>query len=809
MATPPLTYPGVYIVEVPSGVQTITGVATSIAAFFGRASKGALNEPVRVQSMTDFTRNFGNPYPGSDLAQSVKMFFDNGGTDCYVTRLAGGAVAPAKIHLKSLDNKNVLEATALSPGVLGNGLRLEVSYGTAKPDETFNLNVIQEDSGAEVGRETYLGLSMDPSSPQFAPALVTQQSSLISLNLHPDSAPGGATDLTVLANSFAGFSQSRVFTTTPIAAFRTEFEKILNDLTNPTPNFTISVDGSPQIDIKLMDPSNPVLGAAAPAIAPGSTWTLLQMQTRIEQVINAQLNAAMTGLAVSVTFQTTGNFSVLRITANSGLSRTVRVTRYSDPKTDLASAILLGLDQGGIEPARYSNFRPTPNGSFFDPVAGTVLSLGGLTRDAVTNIAIAGEPNISFTFNTPAATDPWHLDSNGTHDGVREKLLTILQAVNNTTSSSWRAELWGYRLAFLRKTGGVTTPVANTTASGVASTADATLGNAFKNNTRQYSLGVTGTSPYQIVPVAADNGNDGGPFGLTELQGVQANQTGLYALDGVDLFNLMVIPGDSGIASSVQETFWGPASIYCASRRAMLLMDPPDSWTKNHLPAVTLAQIQSLRNQVVKINSAVFYPRLVYNSGGVQKTIGPSGAIAGVISRVDATRGVWKAPAGIEADIRGIVDLDVNLTDAQNGTLNPQAVNCSRIFPSGIVNWGARTMDGFDDQGSEWKYIPIRRLALFLEESLFRGTKWVVFEPNDEPLWAKIRMNLRAFMMGLFRQGAFQGSSPDQAFFVKCDSETTTQNDRNLGIVNILVGFAPLKPAEFVVLRIQQIAGDL
>jgi uncharacterized protein len=313
------------------------------------------------------------------------------------------------------------------------------------------------------------------------------------------------------------------------------------------------------------------------------------------------------------------------------------------------------------------------------------------------------------------------------------------------------------------------------------------------------------------VPVAADKGSDGIPFTLTELQGVEANQTGLFALDSVDLFNLMAIPGDAGIPSSVQETFWGPASNYCQQHRAFLLIDPPATWVKNGRPEVknNTPLITTLRNTVAKQNSAVFYPRLVYNSGGLQKTIGPSGVIAGLMSRIDATRGVWKAPAGIEADLHGVVNLEINLTDPENGVLNKQAVNCARIFPSGIVNWGARTMDGFDDQGSEWKYIPIRRLALFLEESLYRGTKWVVFEPNDEPLWAKVRLNLNAFMMGLFRQGAFQGSTPDKAFFVKCDSETTTQNDRNLGIVNIEVGFAPLKPAEFVIIRIQQIAGDL
>ena len=179
------------------------------------------------------------------------------------------------------------------------------------------------------------------------------------------------------------------------------------------------------------------------------------------------------------------------------------------------------------------------------------------------------------------------------------------------------------------------------------------------------------------------------------------------------------------------------------------------------------------------------------------------------MARIDSSRGVWKAPAGTEADLRNITGLEVNLTDLENGVLNKLGVNCERIFPTGIVNWGARTLDGADDFGSEWKYIPIRRFALFLEESLFRGTKWIVFEPNDEPLWANFRLNLNAFMMSLFRQGAFQGTTPDKAFFVKCDAETTTQNDRNLGIVNIEVGFAPLKPAEFVIIKIQQIAGDL
>jgi phage tail sheath protein FI len=185
--------------------------------------------------------------------------------------------------------------------------------------------------------------------------------------------------------------------------------------------------------------------------------------------------------------------------------------------------------------------------------------------------------------------------------------------------------------------------------------------------------------------------------------------------------------------------------------------------------------------------------------------------VAGVIARTDATRGVWKAPAGIDAGLAGVNDLTmgadpVNLTDAENGDLNVLGINCLRTFPVvGRVVWGARTLRGADALADEYKYLPVRRLALYLEESLYRGTQWVVFEPNDEPLWAQIRLNIGAFLQGLFRQGAFEGSSPRDAYFVKCDAETTTVNDRNLGRVNIIVGFAPLRPAEFVILQIQQI----
>jgi phage tail sheath protein FI len=212
-------------------------------------------------------------------------------------------------------------------------------------------------------------------------------------------------------------------------------------------------------------------------------------------------------------------------------------------------------------------------------------------------------------------------------------------------------------------------------------------------------------------------------------------------------------------------------------------------------------------------NAAIYFPRLKVPDPNKENRVAefsPCGAVAGIFARTDSKRGVWKAPAGKEATLRGVSGLSYKLTSTENGQLNSLGVNCLRSFLKvGNVVWGARTLMGSDSIASEWKYVPVRRLTLYIEESLYRGTRWVVFEPNDEPLWAQIRLNVGAFMHNLFRQGALQGASTGDAYFVKCDGETTAQNDRDRGIVNILVGFAPLKPAEFVIIKISQIAGQI
>lgn len=309
--------------------------------------------------------------------------------------------------------------------------------------------------------------------------------------------------------------------------------------------------------------------------------------------------------------------------------------------------------------------------------------------------------------------------------------------------------------------------------------------------------------------------SDSEPLDQAAYEGSEEDKTGLHALEKADLFNLLCIPPDNREGDTLPAVYQA-AMAYCKERRAMLVVDSPAAWSANKETAAAKAR-DSLGDLglsgVAARNAALYFPRVAQADPlreGQLDTFVPCGIVAGVMARTDTQRGVWKAPAGLDAALNGIQGLEVNLTDDENGMLNPLGINCLRSFPVlGRVVWGSRTCRGADQLADEYKYVPVRRLALYIEESLYRGTQWVVFEPNDEPLWAQIRLNVGAFMHNLFRQGAFQGTTPREAYFVKCDKESTTQNDINLGIVNIVVGFAPLKPAEFVIIKIQQIAGQI
>jgi phage tail sheath protein FI len=760
-----LTYPGVYIEEIPSGVRTITGVATSITAFVGYTARGPVDTAVRIQSFADFERTFGGLNRDSEISYAVQQFFLNGGTDAYVVRVALNALAP-KVTLRDVALVSVLDVTAATPGTWGNNVRLDVDYATANPDSSFNLTVVRYDlqngNLVPVENESYANLSMNNRSSNYALNVVNNGSKLIRLALS-----GGLT----FSNS--SYSLSGNLSTVPTM---TANDNTLAGILDSKDPFTLTL-------------SNPTaINAAVDKIA--------EVVNQISAAITAAgLNARLTVSRTDPKGSASGTGTFLKLTS-SDTDQNSSVQMNLASANDAAVKLKLGLTNGGREAEGASSHRPAQTG----------LTSGDLTTVLGTNVALAATPiTVTFTDNTSASVIPptgtITLPANVAVDvTLAATLQQKLRAIPNPAAQQATVKLAG---AYLRIVPSAATPNASISFSGAdADTLLLTVVNGASINVQKYSLG--GGASFGAQTGAA-MGADGTPPTGAQFLG-DGDHTGIYALRKVDLFNLIVIPRTTQLTGNEPQSVLAAAIALCEERRAFFIVDPD--------PNKDLTTVASWASQIsTSRNAAVFFPRVKVADpldNFRLRDMPPSGALAGVFSRTDAARGVWKAPAGTDATLAGVQGLSYTLTDAENGTLNPLGINCLRTFPVyGTIVWGSRTMRGADQQADEYKYIPVRRVALFLEESLYRGLKWVVFEPNDEPLWAQIRLNVGAFMHNLFRQGAFQGTTPQQAYFVKCDKTTTTQNDIDNGIVNIVVGFAPLKPAEFVVIKIQQIAGQI
>jgi phage tail sheath protein FI len=285
------------------------------------------------------------------------------------------------------------------------------------------------------------------------------------------------------------------------------------------------------------------------------------------------------------------------------------------------------------------------------------------------------------------------------------------------------------------------------------------------------------------------------------------------SLDKVPIFNLLAVPGisDPAVASE--------AVAFCERKRAFYIADTPSSastgWDVNSVVGDLAGGSEPSPAPPVSVNAAVYYPWLATTDPVTQQPelAPPSGFVAGMYGQTDAAQGVWQSPAGIGTALNGTTGVDVNglMTDPQQGILNEHALNAIRQFPSvGTVVFGARTTAGADANTAQqqWKYVAVRRTALFIEQTLYANLTWAVFQPNSTPLWNALTQTVNAFMLSLFRQGAFAGTKPSESFIVQCDSTTTTPTDVANGVVNVLVGFAPLIPAEFVVVKIAQLAGQ-
>lgn len=350
---------------------------------------------------------------------------------------------------------------------------------------------------------------------------------------------------------------------------------------------------------------------------------------------------------------------------------------------------------------------------------------------------------------------------------------------------------------------------------------DAAKTNASASSTPKPAVTASPKTEFNLAPLVAlstakalTGGTDSAYLSDTDYLGDARSHTGLYALERADLFNLLCIPWDQR-DTDLPSTVHAAAASYCAKRRAIYIADPPSDWStkvkKGHVDKIDPSDPDDpvglhINDEAGQRNTAVYFPKVLKSDvemGSTIEVFPACGIIAGQIATTDLNRGVWKAPAGIATGLSGITGLELNLTDEQNGVLNPLGINCLRNFRVlGPIIWGSRTLRGADLMSDDYKYLPVRRLTLFIEESLYRGTKFAVFEPNDEALWSQLRLSVGSFMADLSRQGAFYD------YRVTCDKTTTTQNHIDRGIVNVNVAFAPVKPAEFVILQIQQLAGQ-
>ena len=747
--------PGVWIGD-GSG-DTIGGVATSVAAFVGRAGRGALDTARKVRSFSEFERSFGGLHPDSDLSYAVSHFFLNGGHACWVVRVAEDARV-ANVTLKTAEGLPTLVATASSEGAWGNAMLLQVDQAADDPWNAFNLTVVE--IGARNGQssplraETHPNLSMDDRAASYAPQAVNATSELITL------ADAG------LAGSLAATA----------AAGWTLTDADVARLEATTRRLRVAVDGRPAAEITLFEGDNDLT-------------TVNALAGRIAERMNR-----LDGVAGVVGVCDAGLLSF--VSGNPGRRSAIV---FGDAAVENAAAVLgLGVAHGGREIAGASALRPAPSG--------------------VTGARIHDFAAVPLAGNDPVTVALVDLDSSGAAAGAPLQTLDITLAPVTDSLAAARDRLQAglsasaipafaeARVEIVDDALHVLPPLA---AAGQALMFSGTGAEALRLarpavrsvNIAAYQPGV-GES--RAAQVAGSRGDDGRPPSAARYAGDGVARTGVHALHDADDVNILALPGVSDAAALA------PALAFAEARRAMMLIDI-DAGVNTFEGAVAWIGAPA-HGGLKRPNAAAYFPRVRLPDplrDGQLRAFANSGVIAGLWARTDTERGVWKASAGVEAVLRGVHALDCALTPRQNRALNERGLNCLRAFPAfGIVSWGARTLEAADARASEWKYVPVRRLALFIQESLARGVRFAVFEPNDEPLWARLRLAVGAFMHGLFRQGAFQGASDREAYFVKCDADTTTQSDMELGVVAIRVGFAPLKPAEFVVLTLRQATGD-
>lgn len=782
---PTYLHPGVYVEEIPSGSKPIEAASTSVAAFVGRAAKGPVGEAKLIHSREDYVKEFGPIASRKDwMGLAVQGYYLNGGKDAYICRLAneGGLTAAASdtvIGQDTAGSADVIKVEATSEGDWGN----EVHYKIVKPDQdsmSFDLHIGRVVDDKFSLEEEFTGLTMNSEGPNHVLKRVNGESLDVKIALEPAADPDNS------ANQFA----KGTLTGGQLAIDGDLFTN--NAKMAPRLSMTLNIDGLGAKEITVVKAD--IIG----------TVTGDKVATQIRTLVQ--------GLGPNEAYQS--------FTCTYGGTGLMRRFKLTSGKSGAPSSV----EVYGGELAAFLRLDDKAKATLESSAAVARTFADGLTWPQTLVVNIDDHENQTLELEKPDdLADP--ADASNDNDRDANGGL-IAQAITNAVRAISMAvpAYRGFECAYNASDGRFTLTSGGTQSrqsSVVVVSGDLAAPLNLPTGTSSAMVPGRAATPgaAKVVPQQKLGANADGEFLGTPLAG--GGETPPTTADYATFFgeilkkvrdvSILLLPGESWDSNGSKAKL-SQALAHCEDTKSrVLIIDPPKGMELAQgtqveglgLPTSTYSVLYypwvEVANPFYDVDRNPTVPRRI--------TIAPSAFAAGMWSKVDGRRGVWKAPAGTRTNLLGVADLEYNPQDGEQDQLNPLGVNLFRKMRGPVVIWGSRTLSTRADP--EWRYVPVRRTAIFIEQSIYNGIQWAVFEPNDHPLWASLRANIDSFMNGLFRSGAFQGAKASDAYYVRCGlGDTMTQGDIDRGQVIVIIGFAPLKPAEFVIVRIQQIVGQ-
>lgn len=755
--------PGVYIEELDAGPRPIAAVSTSIAGMVGVTVRGpTAGKPRLVTSFLDFQRAFGGflPEPPAALRNTwqnltndeggrwwlfplaVRGFFDNGGRQLFVKRVAAAGATASNGSLQS----GLISAVASNAPSGATVIELEHLVGI---DTTTQVTIFYNDPANSVQQNVGVG-AYDPQRRRVTLANPLTRELRAGRDLVQVKAPQAPTAMTVAASAPGTWGDTIDVRVRPVV---TTFG-LMADPAEGTPFSTqvasVAIANSPTVVVRVA----PGLALGPPQVPPGNFF--IQIGPRRFEVSNM---AAVPGQADQVELTLQGGPQ--HIQWNPGLP--VRRVRRANPAGAGPSLRVVGA-----------------RGLY----ASAITELDNGTAKQTLQVSDVQDDVVTFSANANAGyfeSDKLHLvEAELVASYVDELGTPVQETFSNLHLAQGDQQGAEARINGVSQLVTVTQPVDLANAANLQLPVPAALANG-----PGIRLG-NGDDDYQSLTVNDFVGQDLG----------SGRRTGIIALEDIDQVAIAAVPGMW--SSTIQASLIQHCELL---KDRFAVLDPPD-------PLDTQA-ILEFRTRFDTRYAALYYPWVMVRDPSLDRDVSvpPSGHMAGIYARVDIDRGVHKAPANVV--VRGIRLRDgfaQDVTKRQQDLLNPKGINALRFFPDlGHRVWGARTLSS----DTTWKYINVRRLFIQIEESIEEGTNWVVFEPNDEPLWALVRQTITNFLTTFWRNGQLAGTTADEAFFVACDRSTMSQDDIDNGRLICVIGIAPVFPAEFVIFRIQQKTREL